>query len=236
MGPCPNCPAQGMAYASCSSLIPSLARPAGRPYVHPTGDGSPRGSPLCGWSTGSGPDRAGQGHGGADPSPCQGEPPDPHQRRRQQLRHQLWPEREQAAPLRHRPAHGQMQQGSELYPAGDAGRGVSVHLQPGYPQPQGAAGDQEERIQTPATTRALHQLGWRPGHGVAQRGLARRHPTAGCLLETGGGGQTGQADPDPEQRERRPAAARAGQGSQVSTVQLGSGERLFPADRSLPQW
>ena len=50
-------------------------------------------------------------------------------------------------------------------------------------------GQPKERVQTPASGRALHQLGWRPGHDITQGSLARRHPVAGCLLGTGSRGQ-----------------------------------------------
>ena len=51
--------------------------------------------------------------------------------------------------------------------------------------------------------RALHQLGWRPGHDITQGRLARRHTVAGCLLGTGSRGQGRQDHPDTEQGEWR---------------------------------
>jgi hypothetical protein len=174
-----------MAYASLfaprSSPITPVAGRARHTAVHRSGDGRPRGLSPCGWQTGGRGADAGQGHRHPDPQTGQGEPPDPHQRCGQQLRHQLRANRGQAPSLRHRPAHGQVQQGDRLQSEGDAGGGLRVHLQPRYPQPQGVAGNQKERVQTPAPEEPC--ISW--DGGPVTTSLRASGPTAhGCGMPT----------------------------------------------------
>ena len=105
----------------------------------------PRGLSPCGWQTGGRGADAGQGHRHPDPQTGQGEPPDPHQRCGQQLRHQLRANRGQALPF------------GTAQPMDKCNKGTDFHLRvmlagttsspsTPIPQPQGVAGNQKSEF------------------------------------------------------------------------------------------